>query len=196
MRKPLIGLGIALAVLAACLLSLMAGGMAGGIIGYVSGRRATRAALPRLRQEFALPREPLEEGQERWWQHPQPWEAPPEEMLRPFADQLGAALVTEVVSDGPADEAGVLEDDIIIAVDNEALGELPDLSEAMRRHEPGDEVTLTVLRRGDEIEIFELEVTLGRQRDEEGEIAAYLGIWYQPMGAMIQIMPRTRGPWD
>jgi S1-C subfamily serine protease len=117
-------------------------------------------------------------------------------MLRPFADQLGAALVTEVVPDGPADEAGVREDDIIIAVDNKALGELPDLLEAMRRHEPGDEVTLTVLRRGDEIEIFELEVTLGRQRDEEGEIAAYLGIWYQPMGAMIQIMPRTRGPWD
>ncbi|TKJ31493.1 MAG: hypothetical protein CEE40_01530 [Chloroflexi bacterium B3_Chlor] len=196
MKKPLIGLGIALAVLAACLLSLIAGGMAGGIIGYVSGRRATRAALPRLWQEFALPREPFDEGQERWRQPPQPWEAPPEEMLRPFADQLGAALVTEVVPDGPADEAGVREGDVIIAVDNKALGELPDLSEVMRRREPGDEVTLTVLRRGDEIEVFEIEVTLGRQRDEEGEIVAYLGIWYQPMEAMIHIIPRSRGPWD
>lgn len=195
MKKPLIGLGIALAVLAACLLSLIAGGMAGGIIGYVSGRRATRAALPRLWQEFALPREPFEEGHERWWQPPQPWEAQPEEMLRSFADQLGAALVTEVVPDGPADEAGVREGDVIIAVDNKALGELPDLSEVMRRREPGDKVALTVLRRGDEIEVFEIEVTLGRQRDEEGEIVAYLGIWYQPMEAMIHIIPRSRGPW-
>lgn len=56
MNKPLIGFGIALAVLAACFLAVLAGGMAGGIVGYLGGRQAARAALPQPWEELAPPR--------------------------------------------------------------------------------------------------------------------------------------------
>jgi len=189
MKKPVVWLGIALAVLAGCFLLLMAGGMAGGIVGYLAGRQATHAAFPRLWQEFAPPGGP-------WEERPEPRELPPQEMFPPFARGLSAALITEVVPGGPADEAGVEAGDVIIAVDNRVMDERRDLSRLMRRHEPGDEVVLTVLRRGEETEILEMEVTLGRDRDEEGEVVPYLGVWYQPIRVGMHIMPRDRGPWD
>lgn len=196
MKKPLIPLGIALAVMAACLVSMMAAAVAGGIVGYVGGRGASHAGVPEPWEEFVPPHDPREERPEVPWQGPQPWEAPPDEMLGPFAGQLGAALVTQVVPGGPADEAGVQAGDFIIAVDSKALDERQELSEVIRRYEPGDEVVLTVVRQGDETEIFEVEVTLSRDRDEEGEVVAYLGIWYRWVGTGLHLVPQTRGSWD
>jgi len=48
LKKPLIGLEIALGVLAACFLAVMAGGMAGSIMGHLGGPRAAHPALTRL----------------------------------------------------------------------------------------------------------------------------------------------------
>ncbi len=196
MKKPVVWLGIALAVLAGCFLLLMAGGMAGGIVGYLARRQATHAAFPRLWQEFAPPGGPWDEGPEQSPRPPEAWELPPQEMFRPSARGLSAALITEVVPGGPAHGAGVEAGDVIIAVDNRAMDERHDLYRLMRRREPGDEVVLTVLRREEETEILEMEVTLGRDRDEEGEVVPYLGVWYQPIRVGMHIMPRDRGPWD
>jgi len=196
MKKSLIGLGIALAVLAGCFLSLMAGGMAGGIIGYLSGRRAARAHLPRLWQEFGPSRGPWQEEPERWRQPPEPQEFPPEEMTPPSAWERSVALITEVTPGDPADEAGVEVGDIILAVDGRVMGERHDLSGLIRRYEPGDQVVLTVLRPGEGMETMEIEVTLGRQTDEEGEVIPRLGVTYQPMRVGMHIMPRGRGLWD
>lgn len=186
MKRTVIGLGIALGVLAALSIAVMAGAVAGGVSGYLSGRHAARLALPRL------PEEELEERPDIF----EPRTIPPQEMFGLPEWGLRVALVTEVVAGGPADEAGLEEEDVIIAVENEALDEGQELSDLIRRHDPGDEVVLTVLRRRDHIDIFEVEVTLGRDRDEEGEVVAYLGIWYQEVAAGIPAMPRTPGPWD
>lgn len=196
MKKSLIGLGIALAVLTGCFLSLMAGGMAGGVIGYLSGRRAAHAVVPRLWQEFVLPRGPWSEEPESRVQPPEPWELLPRETPRSFIWELNAALITEAEPSAPADEAGVEGGDIIIAVDNKVMGEHDDLSELIRRHEPGDELVLTLLRRGEETKIIEIEATLGRGRDEQGEVIPRLGVTYQRIRAMMPIMPCDRGPWD
>lgn len=189
MKKPLIGLGIALAVLAGCFLSLMAGGMSGGIMGYLGGRQAAREVLPRLWQESGPPRGSWQEGPQERPQPPEPWELPPEEMPRPFTRELNAALITELEPGDPAHEAGVEVRDIIIAVDGKVMDERHDLSGLIHRYEPGDDIVLTVLRRGQETEIIQLEVALGRGRDEEGAVIPLLGITYQSLRAMIGIMP-------
>ena len=190
-RTP-IGLGIALAALAGCCLSLMAGGMAGGIFGYLTGRQAARMVTPRVWQEFVPRGDPWPEEPEPQVQPPETWELPPEEMPRSFIWDLDAALITDVDPRDPADEAGLEAGDIIIAVDSVVLDGRRDLSELIQRYKPGDEIVLTVVRRGEERDLIELEVTLGRGRDEEGEVIPRLGVTYQTIRAIAA--PSTSDP--
>lgn len=71
-----------------------------------------------------------------------------------------------------------------------------DLADVIQGHDPTDEIVLTVFRRGDDTEVLEVEVTLGRNRDDEGEIVTYLGIWYRPLGAAVPALAPREGPWD
>lgn len=68
------------------------------------------------------------------------------------------ALVEQVVPGSPAREAGVRRGDIITALGDATVVGYGDLLGALRDYEPGDNVTLTVFRNGDE---KKLEVTLG-----------------------------------
>jgi putative serine protease PepD len=76
------------------------------------------------------------------------------------ADASGA-VIARVESDGPADEAGVRRGDIVTAVDDQTVRDAASLTAAIRSHDPGDEVTLTVERDGEETT---LDVTLGTLR--------------------------------
>jgi putative serine protease PepD len=62
-----------------------------------------------------------------------------------------------VVPGGPADQAGLLAGDVILAFEGRPMTESDELVVAIRAREPGDEVTLTV-RRGDEV--FDVDVVL------------------------------------
>jgi len=90
------------------------------------------------------------------------------------ADQAGV-LVEQVAGGSPADEAGlrgsdqaatidgqpvVIGGDVIVAIDGEQIGSMEDLGAVLQNHKPGDEITLTVLRDGKEIE---LTLTLGER---------------------------------
>jgi serine protease Do len=68
------------------------------------------------------------------------------------------ALVVQVVPGSPAREAGVRKGDIITALGDARVAGYGDLLGVLRDHEPGDRVTLTIFRNGDE---KKLEVTLG-----------------------------------
>ncbi len=88
------------------------------------------------------------------------------------ANQLGV-LVAEVIRNTPADRAGLrggdqlldidgqqvqIGGDVIIAVDSEPVARFEDLKALLQQAQPGQEVTLTVLRDGQEVAV---EVTLG-----------------------------------
>lgn len=82
-------------------------------------------------------------------------------------DVTQGAYVAEVGEGSPAAEAGLEVGDIITKVDSEAVSSADALILAIRGHEIGDSVTLTVVRDGKEQEI---EVTLdGRTDAEAGE---------------------------
>ncbi len=67
------------------------------------------------------------------------------------------AVVTEVQPDTPAAEVGVAADDLIVAVDGAATDGTTGLIAAIRDQQPGDAVTLTIIRDGEELT---LDVTL------------------------------------
>jgi serine protease Do len=66
-----------------------------------------------------------------------------------------------VVKGSPADTAGLKNNDVITKVNGKTVNERSGLALLLAEYTPGDEVTLTVLRGGDEIEI---KVTLGTYR--------------------------------
>lgn len=73
----------------------------------------------------------------------------------------GGIRVDFLVENGPAQKAGVLVDDIILAVDGEAVEEPADLPRVIQSKQAGTEVSLRLLR-GAERKLQTLKVVLGR----------------------------------
>ena len=69
-----------------------------------------------------------------------------------------ASGAAAVFAGSPADKAGLVEGDIVVAVDGDAVDQEHDLSTRILPHVPGDTVTLSVVRGGRQLEI---DVTLG-----------------------------------
>ena len=68
--------------------------------------------------------------------------------------------ITRVLEGSPAEKAGLKEGDIVVRADDRDMAGLSDLREIVRRHNTDDEITVTV-RRGDEE--LDLKVKLGRR---------------------------------
>lgn len=62
------------------------------------------------------------------------------------------AIVNEVVRKSPAAEAGIEEDDIIIGFDGGKVWDAEELTDLIQDHQPGDQVTIKVLRGKEEKE--------------------------------------------
>jgi S1-C subfamily serine protease len=92
-------------------------------------------------------------------------------------DTTFGGLVSDVVSDGPAEKAGIeggneklsfqagqyrTGGDVILEVDGRDIVSPDDLAEAIVDHRPGDVVTLTILRDNEQEQV---EVTLGKRPD-------------------------------
>jgi S1-C subfamily serine protease len=64
--------------------------------------------------------------------------------LRTTTDK--GVLIVDVVEDSPAENAGLREDDIIVAVDGKAVTDASDLHDRIRAMRPGQSVKLSVIR--------------------------------------------------
>ena len=96
-----------------------------------------------------------------------------EKELEALAPSSGAVIV-EVVTGSPAEDAGLQEGDVIIAVDGRQLAAGRGLADAIASYEPGDRLTLEI-ERPDEGSL-RVRVTLGAHPEQQG--AAYLGVVY------------------
>jgi S1-C subfamily serine protease len=77
-------------------------------------------------------------------------------VVRPFLGITTAddgRRVTDVVSGGPADDAGVREGDTTVSVDGRRARESGDVADAVQRRRPGDRITVVVRRDGREVEL-------------------------------------------
>jgi serine protease Do len=70
------------------------------------------------------------------------------------------ALVAEVEAGGPADDAGIRAKDVITALGSTEIKDSGDLAAALRNYRPGDSVTVTVNRNGNESNV---DVKLGER---------------------------------
>lgn len=76
--------------------------------------------------------------------------------LNPPVDE--GALIFEVVSGGPAAEAGIRPGDVIVTFDGEPIRGYEELGEAIRAHSPGDEVEIEVVRSSGERDVVTAEL--------------------------------------
>mgnify|MGYP006286496011 CR=1 FL=1 len=81
-------------------------------------------------------------------------------------DNKEGVLVMGVKRDGAAHRAGIQPNDVIISIDGETINDPTELQLIINSHDPGDEVTVTIIRNGDRKEI---DVTL-RNREGTTEI--------------------------
>jgi len=79
-----------------------------------------------------------------------------------FVSRSGDASAPAVIEGSPADEAGLLEGDIILRADGMKLDAETGLGDVIQQKSPGDTVTLVVLRGGREIEV---EATLSEWKE-------------------------------
>ena len=64
--------------------------------------------------------------------------------------EIKGVLITRVIGDGSADDAGLKENDVIVKFDDMAVNTVPELQEQVGKHRPGDKASVTYLRNGKE----------------------------------------------
>lgn len=106
----------------------------------------------------------------------------------PFRVAPGAA-VRNVMTDSPAEKAGLKVGDVIVTVGDKQIDRPQTLADAVGSYKPGDTVTLTVKREVDgKTNTVDLTVTLGENPDKKG--SAYLGV---QLAAGMRTMPHDDG---
>lgn len=101
------------------------------------------------------------------------------------------AIIVEVMPDSPAEQAGLREGDVIVALDGQKPGAESALADIIADYEPGDTVTLEIERSGEETR--EVTVELGEHPEKEG--MAYLGVRYLAF-PLLRTLRGERLPFD
>jgi hypothetical protein len=113
----------------------------------------------------------------------------PSDQLREFfgAGEDEGILVNRVLKGSPADHAGLRAGDLIVALEGEAVAGSSDLIRALRAHEPGETVDLSVLR---DRSRQELRVELGENPHREIQLERFYRS--DPDGARIDYLDQER----
>lgn len=100
---------------------------------------------------------------------------PPKVNVLPFISGEPFYLIRKVIPDSPAEKAGLQPGDQITAVDDKPVQADQSLAEIIQAHKPGEEITLEIIRLGEDSP-RQITVILGENPDTEGQ--AYLGVEY------------------
>jgi serine protease Do len=84
----------------------------------------------------------------------------------------GGVVIKEVQSNTAAKKCGLKEKDIVIAVDDKTVKDIPSMHAALGSHKPGDEVAIKIKRDGTEMV---LKATLGRRPPDRGDMQNSMG---------------------
>jgi serine protease Do len=90
-----------------------------------------------------------------------------ESLAKSFGGQVGGALISEVTDGSPAKKGGLLQGDIITAINGEKVVDVGDLRNKIAMTPPHSELNLQILRDGKE---KELRVVVGEQ---PGDLSAF-----------------------
>jgi len=85
-------------------------------------------------------------------------------------EDRNGAIISQVIKDSPAEEAGMKEQDVIIQVDGEKVNDSSNLKNLISSGRPNDKTKLIVIRDGDEKNLI---VTLGTRPNEKDLTATY-----------------------
>jgi putative serine protease PepD len=164
---------VAIIVVVGLVFSCIIGALAGGVTGFFVGQRQGRVAAERVLQGGlgVMP------GQ---------GEAPvPVPVPRGSVPQRAlGALIVDVVSGTPAEQAGLKEGDVIVAIDSTSIGPGHSLPATIGQYQPGDRVTVHFLRGNQEQSV---QVTLAENPSDPGQ--AYLGVYFEMVGPMMPNEP-------
>jgi Do/DeqQ family serine protease len=67
--------------------------------------------------------------------------------------EVKGAMITRIIPEGSAQEAGMKENDVIIKFDGQSVNTVAELQEQVGKHRPGDKASVTYIRNGKEITI-------------------------------------------
>jgi predicted metalloprotease with PDZ domain len=74
----------------------------------------------------------------------------------------GGILISEILKDSPAETSGLKAGDILISINNKEIWDTLELTRAVKKHEPKEEIIIKVVRKG---RIKKIKVTLGERDD-------------------------------
>ncbi len=102
------------------------------------------------------------------------FEFPPDDLLSRLPEgTFQGVIVKEVINDSPADTAGLKDGDLISEIDGEKVESPDSLVNTIKSHQPGDSVTLTVLRFREK-DPLSISVVLGNNPQNHSQ--AFLGV--------------------
>jgi len=95
------------------------------------------------------------------------------------------ALISHVIKDSPAEDAGVEAKDVVVAVDGQKVDDSSQLKNLISSGHPNDKTKLTVIRDGKEKNII---VTLGTRpgQDKLSEVSRYGGSYFDLLGLNVE----------
>ena len=71
-----------------------------------------------------------------------------EDQLAEYFEVEDGALIKSIVEDSPAESVGLKAGDVIVAIAGKDVDDSDDVTKILRKHDPGDEVVVEVVRRG------------------------------------------------
>ena len=169
--------GVVLSLILACFVGAFAGFFAGKWAARSTIATSPWESMPHHLEIHPIPDMPRPELQPEMPQRPERFQ---------FRVQSGA-VINEVIEGSPADEAGLLPGDVILAVDGQRLTEDFTLYEAISQYEPGDWVQFQLWSHGRRDEV---EVRLGENPDDPDR--GWLGVFFTMMD-IPDAMERFKG---